>query len=151
MAYINTDEDFSKRVRSLTAADGDTYTDTLITSFDYQGVSEMMVKKNVPLWQDILDGDDSERIALLKSCVVYQTAVILAPNVKSSLIKIRQTTNAKIEYFDSTEYDLLISGLLDRLNFIYLELNAKDFNGFSSVELTNPGKRYNGSGFDFYE
>lgn len=145
---IYTDTDFATRVCNLISADTSVFTDDIICSFDFKGISELAVKKAIPLWQDILNGDNSTSIELLKACVVYQTAINLAPNVKKEQIKIQQTTHAKVEFFENSAYDLLIEGLSERLAAMELELNGENFNGFSFVTITNEDKCYRGSGFD---
>lgn len=148
MADIYNDTDIAERVCSLVSADEGVFTYERVTSFDFLGMAEIAVKKAIPKWKDILDGEDENRKELLKACVVYQTAILLAPNVKKEQIKLQQTTHAKVEFFENSAYDLLIEGLYERLSFLELELNGEDFNGFSSVAITNADKRYNGSGFD---
>ena len=79
--------DFSGRVCMLLSADSSMFTAEMIESFDFRGTAEMLVRKAVPDYEDILSGDDEGRKKLLESCIVVQTAILLAPNVKKEQIK----------------------------------------------------------------
>jgi hypothetical protein len=148
MADIYTDTDFTQRVCTLISADENIFTAEMVESFEFKGLAEISVKKAVPLWNDILDGEDTAKADILKACVVFQTGLYLAPNVRKEQIKVQQTTHAKVEFFENSAYDMLTEGLAERLAYMEMELNGEDFNGFSAVALTNEDKRYYGSGFD---
>lgn len=140
--------DFSSRVCMLLSTDSSIFTAEMIESFDFRGTAEMLVRKAVPDYEDILSGDDESRKKLLESCIVVQTAILLAPNVKKEQIKIQQTTHAKVEYFDSSAFDELIDSLDLRLKMLYEELNGTECAIPIFVSLTNPEKRFTGAGFD---
>lgn len=143
-----TDTGFAERVCALLSADINVFTPEMLNSFDFRGTAEILVKKAVPDYEDILSGDDEERKKLLESCIVLQTAILLAPNVKKEQIKVQQTTHAKVEYFDSSAFDELLESLKLRLMTLYEELNGSQDTGFSFIALTNPEKRFYGAGFD---
>ena len=68
--------DFSGRVCMLLSADSSMFTAEMIESFDFRGTAEMLVRKAVPDYEDILSGDDEGRKKLLESCIVVQTAIL---------------------------------------------------------------------------
>lgn len=140
--------DFSGRVCMLLSADSSMFTAEMIESFDFRGTAEMLVRKAVPDYEDILSGDDEGRKKLLESCIVVQTAILLAPNVKKEQIKVQQTTHAKVEYFDSSAFDELIESLSLRLKMLYEELNGTEYAIPMLISLTNPERRFTGAGFD---
>ena len=140
--------DFSGRVCMLLSADSSMFTAEMIESFDFRGTAEMLVRKAVPDYEDILSGDDEGRKKLLESCIVVQTAILLAPNVKKEQIKVQQTTHAKVEYFDSSAFDELIESLSLRLKMLYEELNGTEYVIPMLISLTNPERRFTGAGFD---
>lgn len=142
-------EDFTARVRAIVRTDTAEFPDDVINSFDFKGMAELAVKKAVPSWQDILDGGDTSKIELLKSCVVLETAIILIPSLRRGDRKVEQTTNSKVEYFDNSGLDELLEKLYERLRLLYSELNGEsnDISAMTSIEITNPDKRYFGGGF----
>lgn len=140
--------EFSGRVCMLLSADSSMFTAEIIESFDFRGTAEMLVRKAVPDYDEILSGDDGRRKELLESCIAVQTAILLSPNVRKEQIKIEQTTHAKVEYFDNSAFDTLVDNLKLRLNALYDELNGTESVGFPLVSLTNPEKRFHGAGFD---
>lgn len=149
MIEIYTDDDFCDRVREVLNADSDTVTDTVIERFENRQMAEMEVRNKVPEWETILNGDDEYKSELLKTCVVYQTAVYLSPVAAKSNIKVAQTTHSKVEYFESGT-DTLIQSISARLSDFYSILNGGS--GEAEITLgfaiTNPECIYKGSGFD---
>ena len=143
-------EDFADRVRAIVRVESAEFSDTLINSFDYKGMAEMAVKKAVPAWQEILEGEDTYRIELLKTCVVLETGVILMPSMKRGNRKIEQTTNSKVEYFEHNGFEDLLNQLYERLQMLYAELLGENENVdhfISTIDITNPHKHYCGGGF----
>ena len=140
--------DFSSRVCMLLSADSSVFSAEMIESADFKGMAEMLVKRAVPDYEDILSGDDAERQELLESCIVIQTAILLSPNVRKQQIKIEQTTHAKVEYFDTSAFDALVDNLNLRLKMLYEELNKTEYSLPPLVSLTNPNRRFHGAGFD---
>lgn len=143
-------KEFSERVRAIVRAEAKEFSDNVINSFDFKGMAELAVKKNVPLWEDILGGDDTTKIELLKTCVVLETAVMLIPSMRRSDRKVEQTTNSKVEYFDNSSLDELLNQLYERLRLLYSELcgdTSADISAPIGIALTNPHKRYFGGGF----
>lgn len=143
-------KEFSERVRAIVRADAEEFSDGIITSFDFKGMAELAVKKNVPSWEDILGGDDTTRTELLKTCVVLETAVMLIPSIRRSDRKVEQTTNSKVEYFDNSSLDELLNQLYERLSLLYSELcgdTADDISFSIGITITNPHKKYFGGGF----
>lgn len=144
---IYTGLDLGQRVRNLLRLTDSEFTDSVISSYDFAGLAEIEIKADVPSWQDILNGSDENQKDMLKTCVVFQTALILAPTARKSNIKLQQTTHAKIEFFDNT-FDLLVESIGDRLSKLILTLNGGEFTVPPLVTITNPESRYYGSGFD---
>ena len=140
--------DFSSRVCMLLSADSSVFSAEMIESADFKGTEEILVKRAVPDYEDILSGDDAERQELLESCIVVQTAILLSPNVRKQQIKIEQTTHAKVEYFDTSAFDALVDNLNLRLKMLYEELNKTEYSLPPLVSLTNPNRRFHGAGFD---
>lgn len=140
--------DFSSRVCMLLSADSSVFSAEMIESADFRGAAEILVKRAVPDYDDILSGDDAERQELLESCIVVQTAILLSPNVRKQQIKIEQTTHAKVEYFDTSAFDALVDNLNLRLKMLYEELNKTEYSLPPFVSLTNPNRRFHGAGFD---
>lgn len=140
--------DFSGRVCMLLSADSSVFSAEMIESADFRGTAEILVKRAVLDYENILSGDDAERQELLESCIVVQTAILLSPNVHKQQIKIEQTTHAKVEYFDTSAFDALVDNLNLRLKMLYEELNKTEYSLPSLVSLTNPNRRFYGAGFD---
>lgn len=140
--------DFSSRVCMLLSADSSVFSAEMIESADFKGTAEILVKRAVPDYEDILSGDDAERQELLESCIVVQTAILLSPNVRKQQIKIEQTTHAKVEYFDTSAFDALVDNLNLRLKMLYEELNGTEYAIPMLISLTNPERRFTGAGFD---
>ncbi|MBQ8786755.1 MAG: hypothetical protein IJZ61_03870 [Oscillospiraceae bacterium] len=143
-------QEFSKRVRAIVRAETVQFPDDVINSFDFKGMAELNVKKNVPFWEDILNGDDTTRIDILKTCLVLETAIMVIPSLRRSDRKVEQTTNSKVEYFDNSSLDELLNQLYERLRLLYSELcgdTSTDISAPIGIALTNPHKRYFGGGF----
>ena len=140
--------DFSSRVCMLLSADSSVFSAEMIESADFKGTAEILVKRAVPDYEDILSGDDAERQELLESCIVVQTAILLSPNVRKQQIKIEQTTHETVEYFDTSAFDALVDNLKLRLKMLYEELNKTEYSLPPLVSLTNPNRRFHGAGFD---
>ncbi len=143
-------QEFSKRVRAIVQAEAAQFPDDVINSFDFKGMAELAVKKNVPFWEDILNGDNTTRIDILKTCLVLETAVMLIPSIRRSDRKVEQTTNSKVEYFDNSSLDELLNQLYERLKLLYSELcsdTADDISLSIGITITNPHKKYFGGGF----
>lgn len=143
-------QEFSKRVRAIVRAETVQFPDDVINSFDFKGMAELNVKKNVPFWEDILNGNDTTRIDILKTCLVLETAIMVIPSLRRSDRKVEQTTNSKVEYFDNSSLDELLNQLYERLKLLYSELcgNAEgDLSAPIGISLTNPHKKYYGGGF----
>ncbi len=98
--------DFPDRVRAVLNADSASLSDEVINSYEFRGFAEISVKAAVPTWDDIL-AEDSERLDLLKSCVVIKTALTSLPTLRRGDRKVEQTTNSKVEYFDNSAIDVL--------------------------------------------
>lgn len=120
----------------------------MICSFDYKGIAEIIVKKSVPEYESILKSGDEAKKELLKSCVAVQTAILLIPNIKKEHVKVRQTTHAKVEYFDASYFDTLMDNLRLRLQMLFDELNGVEYTALPFVSLSNSKKRFYGAGFD---
>lgn len=138
--------DLPDRVRAVLNTDSASLSDEVINSYEFRGFAEMSVKAAVPTWEDIL-AEDGERLDLLKSCIVLKTAITSLPSLRRGERKVEQTTNSKVEYFDNSALDGLSEQLEQRLELLYGQLNRGAVPSFSTVEMSNPNKKYFGGGF----
>lgn len=137
--------DYAERVRALLHAEKELVPDSMINSYDFSEIAEIAIKSSVPMWEEILAGADDNKIQMLCSALVYQTAIYLFPEAQKVAVKIQQTTHAKVEYFENGA-DMLIDSLLEKLSMLLLMLNGERsrYHGF---DISNPDKRYYGGDY----
>lgn len=132
---------FNSRVRTLIGASESQLSDTTIESFEISGIAKKYIDSLV-VETDLTD----EEQTIKESCYVYQTALYSLPTINNNSIKVRQTTNAKIEYSSSSN-DELIEKIKDRLCQCLIMLGANSFTGITQFAITNDNTGYEGSYF----
>lgn len=129
---------FYDRVRSCLNTTSDVISDDVIAYPEYSGYAEVVVKGRVKDWEELTEGNK----AMFESCVVFQTAIYLYPQISQFFIKTEQTTHAKREYRESN-IDMLIISLKDRLDEMISELssNNSSSSGLTFFTVSNQDKR----------
>lgn len=108
--------DFYDRVRALLSADSVSLSDEIVDFPENAPLAEKMIKRRVIDWEVLPE----EKIPILNTAVIYQTAIIARPLSKANEYKIAQTQSLKIEY---AETDIsLLNVLSNRLDEILSEL-----------------------------
>lgn len=132
-------EGFCSRVRTLIGVSESEITDDTINSFEFSG----MAKKYI---DDLVTKTDltADEMTLKESCYVYQTALYLLPTLKSNSIKVKQTTNAKIEYTGDTK-EYLIETIKDRLCQCLILLDVSFSKNINKLSISNEETGYEGS------
>lgn len=132
-------EDFNSRVRTLIGANETLVTDTMIESFEFSG----MAKKHI---DDLVTKTEltADETSIKESCYVYQTALYILPTIQSNFIKVKQTTNAKIEYSGDTK-EYLIETIKDRLCQCLVLLDVTALTSVNNFSISNDDTGYEGS------
>lgn len=112
---IITINDFENRVRSLLGITSESISNETIGYYEYRGISELAIKNIITDWESLYVNKDTEKQNIFESCIVIKTAMSVATAIQGGLIKLMQTTNAKVEYMDAG-FDMRILALKDKLS-----------------------------------
>lgn len=126
---------FYDRVRGLIGLTAETLSDDTMDFFENAPSSERRLLRKVGSLEEIAD----EKLPILESCVVYQTAIdSYSVAHHSGGIKVEQTQNLKVEYFASSENENLLDILSAKLADLIDELldNEVSNSGDYRFELT---------------
>ena len=126
---------FYDRVRGLIGLTAETLSDDTMDFFENAPSSERRLLRKVGSLEEIAD----EKLPILESCVVYQTAIdSYSVAHRSGGIKVEQTQNLKVEYFASSENENLLDILSTKLADLIDELldNEVSNSGDYRFELT---------------
>lgn len=119
-------EDFYDRVRSLTGFQTDKLPNSTIDHYENAPRAE---KQILSLIKDI-ESFDQEKLPVLETSIIYKTAISLVRTYSTTVgegnIKIAQTINLKVEYFENAGNNIS-SDLEAILNDLLAELLGEDF------------------------
>lgn len=133
--------DFENRVRSLLGVTSESIENETIGYYEYRGISELTIKNAVTDWESFYTNENTEKQNIFESCIVIKTAMSVATAIQGGLIKLMQTTAAKVEY-TGIGLDMRIVALNDKLSeTISLLLdNSSEFRGITAFSVTNSDK-----------
>lgn len=132
---------FNSRVRMLLGTNETLVTDAMLESFEFSGMATKYIDSLVTK----TDLSETE-IELKNSCYVYQTALYILPTLQSNSIKVKQTTNAKIEYSQNTKQNLTET-IKDRLCQCLISLDVSFATSINNFSISNEDTGYGGSYF----
>lgn len=126
---------FYDRVRGLIGASANDLPDDFLDLYERAPSSERHLLQKVGILEEIPE----EKLPILESCVVYQTAIdTYSVFNRSGGMKVKQTQNLKVEYFESTENENLVDLLIARLADLIDELLENEVSniGNNRFEIT---------------